>query len=140
MVAQPPRVGPVHAYKTFQVLSPIETHFEETTCDQVECKAHVNGWQSFIDEGTEQGQQQAHYIRRQSGRGFSEDRNEAGMTVFTFGAGQECFATHQQKTDRPQHFLLHNGRRDPYLFDRPDQWVDDFAGHQDQLAARLNKG
>ena len=137
-------LAPPSAYKTFSILSPVATHFEDATCAEVECAGHVNGWQTYVDEATELGQGQAHYIRRMSGRGFSEERNEHGQTVFTFGAGQECFDTHKARTDRPQSFLVRPGdsRRygAPYRYERPDQWVDDFAVNQIQLSNQQQKG
>ncbi len=137
-------LAPPSAYKTFTILSPVETHWEDATCADVECAGHVHGWQTYTDETTELGERQAHYIRRMSGRSFSEERNEHGVTVFTFGAGQECFDVHKARTDRPQSFLVRPGdqRRygTPYVYKRPDQWVDDFASNQVQLSNQQKKG
>ena len=137
-------LAPPSAYKTFSILSPVATHFEDATCSEVECAGHVHGWQTYVDEATELGQRQAHYIRRMSGRAYSEERNEHGQTVFTFGAGQECFDVHKQRTGRPQSFLVRPGdsRRygTPYVYERPDQWVDDFADHQNQIDQRTKRG
>ena len=136
--------APPQAYKTYTILSPVATHFEDATCAEVDCRGYVNGWQTYTDETTDLGQQHAHYIRHMSGRGYTEERNENGVTVFTFGAGQECFGVHTQKTDRPQHFLTRPGdsRRygQTYVYDRPDQWVDDFAVHQNQINQRTKRG
>ncbi|MEN8184355.1 MAG: hypothetical protein ABFS46_17655, partial [Myxococcota bacterium] len=101
--------APAHAYQTYEVISPIATHFNEASCSEADCAAQANGWQTFVDESTPLGQRQAHYIRRISGRGFTEEFNENGVTVFTFGAGQECFTTHQVRSDRPEVYLVGQG-------------------------------
>lgn len=138
---------PVQAVKTYEIQAPASTHFRPSTCAEADCPNFAGGWASVVDESTELGQQQAHYIRNQAGRRYSEDRNRApGLTVFVFEAGQTCFATHRQRLDRPEIFLVRDGdwRGNPTGAVRPhvnaDDWVDDFANHQDQLASQQNKG
>lgn len=137
---------PVQAFQTYQVLAPAATHWRPATCADVDCAAHLHGWRSVIDESTELGQKQAHYIRRDSGRRFHEHRDEAGLTVFEFEAGQSCFAQHQARLDRPEHYLVRGGdwrgnpngqvRRHASAAD----WVDDFQQHQGRLADQIEKG
>jgi hypothetical protein len=137
---------PVTAYKTYRILSPVSTHFRPATCAEAECAAYLNGWRSTVDEATVLGQQQAHYIRRQSGRRHREERDEAGLTVFTFEAGQECFAGgHQVRLDRPEHYLLTGGdwRGNPtgeHRTLRAQDWIDDFGEHQQRLADYQERG
>jgi hypothetical protein len=137
--------GPVNAYKTYEIARPMATHWRKATCAEVECSAHVNGWQTFVDESTDQGQAQAYYIRRESGRGFTETFNEHGITEFTFGAGQTCFSSgddgHRLPLDREAFFMVQRGDWRKRIGDRfthgsPDSWVNDFGEHQDQLARR----
>lgn len=133
---------PVQAYKTYEIRSPIATHFRTGTCDEVGCLAQRNGWRTKVDEMTDLGQRQAHYIRRQSGRKFTEDRE--GVTVFTFPAGQQCFTTHKVPLERPELYIVRGGdwrgnpTRDVYRHTSPGSWVDDMAEHQDRIARVVN--
>jgi len=138
---------PVGAYKTYRIVSPQSTHFRPGTCAEADCEAYLNGWQSTIDEATVLGQQQAHYIRTQAGRGFTEHRTEAGLTVFTFEAGQKCFAgSHQVRLGRPELYLVADGdwRGNPTGRQRTHQtaadWVEDFGEHQLRLADQIERG
>lgn len=141
---------PVGAYQTFAIEAPTATHWHKATCAEVECWAHVNGWQSVIDEGTEKGQGQAYYIRRQSGRRFREHRNEVGLTVFSFEAGQVCFNadSHRTRIDRPEILIVRPGdwRGNPEgpnavrHHTRPEFWVEEFAEHQDMLSRLVERG
>ncbi len=135
--------SPSNAYKTYEIARPMATHWRKGSCAEVECQAHTNGWQTFVDESDDKGQAQAYYIRRESGRGFVETFNEYGVTEFTFGAGQTCFSsddeTHRIPLDREAFFMVQGGDWRKRIGDRfthatPDSWVDDFGSHQDQLA------
>lgn len=140
---------PAGAYKTYTVLSPVQTHFRPATCAEVDCPPYLHGWRTAVDEATDLGQGQAYYIRSESGRRCTEHRDEAGMTVFTFDAGQRCFASgeHRVRLDRPEHFLVRGGdwRGDPsghrpYVHASPDDWVEDFALHQQRITDEIEKG
>ncbi|MEV0618541.1 hypothetical protein AB0I81_34800 [Nonomuraea sp. NPDC050404] len=137
---------PTHAYQTYQVVAPPSTHWRPATCAEADCPAYHQGWKSVIDETSDLGQRQAHYIRRESGRRFAETRNEAGLTVFEFEVGQRCFAPHQVRLDRPEVYLVRAGdfrgnptgqvRRHANAAD----WTEDFAEHQGRLADVIEKG
>jgi len=138
---------PVTAYKTYRILSPQQTHFRPATCAEAGCTAYLHGWQSTIDETTVLGQQQAHYIRKQSGRSFTEERLPNGLTQFTFEAGQRCFAgDHQVRLDRPELYLVRGGdwRGNPTGEKRQHanaaDWIEDFGEHQQRLADEMRKG
>lgn len=133
--------------KTYEIKAPKSTHFRPATCAEFGCEYMREGWQSVIDESTELGRAQAHYIRNKSGRRFTEDRNQApGMTVFRFEAGQSCFGEHQLRLDKPELYVVRGGdwRGNPTGNSRQhanaDDWVDDFANHQDQLKQQIEKG
>jgi hypothetical protein len=108
----------------------------------------VNGWQSTIDESTVLGQQQAHYIRKQSGRAFTESRTEGALTVFSFEAGQRCFdaGNHRARLDRPELYLVRGGdwRGNPTGEQRQHanaaDWVEDFGEHQQRIADQIERG
>lgn len=132
--------------KTYQIARPMSTHMRPGTCADVDCDAYRYGWRTTIFEGTEQGAAQAHYIRQQSGRKFVEDRGP-DFTVFTFEAGQKCFAQHQMVLDRPALFVVRDGdwRGNPRgtqarIHHSADDWVDDFANHQQTIAEQIKRG
>lgn len=142
-----PRV-PVQAMQSYEIAAPAGTHWRPaTSCAEVECGAHLHGWRSVFDESTELGRQQADYVRRQSGRAYREERDERGLTVFTFEAGQNCFALgkHQVRTGRPELYVVRGGdwRANTGVIrrhTRPEDWVEDFAEHQDRIATAIEQG
>jgi hypothetical protein len=143
-----PPALPAAAMKTYQIASPLSTHWHPVTCAEAECDAWLHGWVSYIDESAELGQRQAHYIRKESGRRFTEERNETGITEFTFEAGQRCFKSdqHRARNMRPERYLVRGGdwRGNPTgerrEHKRPADWQDDFATHQDRLRTALERG
>lgn len=141
-----PPAMPVTSYKTYRVTAPLATHFRTATCAEVNCPTQAGGWITAVDETDELGAKQAFYIRNHSGRRYTEDRNHApGLTAFVFPPGEECFAAHKVPLDRPALFIVRSGdwRGNPFddaVRRRPDDWVDDFANHQQQLADKINQG
>lgn len=133
-------LGPARAYRTFQIFAPPDTTVQ-VACEQVGCQAWLHGWDTVVDETTDLGAQQAVYIRRESRRTFRELRRAGGLTVFRFDSKQRCFAEHRT---RPEIYLVKDGdwraSRNPRRHAGPDDWVDDFSEHQDQLATRLERG
>jgi hypothetical protein len=135
---------PAHSYKTYEVRQPLATHFRPASCVEVDCQAYANGWISTIDVSTELGQKQANYIRLSSGRHYAASENGTAVT-FHFASGQACFTTHHIPLGRPQLFVVRGGDfrgnpRGEVFQRRPDDWVDDFANHQQVLADRLQEG
>lgn len=139
---------PAAAYTTYRVVAPLRTHFRAATCVEAACPQMQYGWRSIIDESTNLGQMQAHYIRRESGRHFTEEKQSDGQTVFTFTAGQPCFQEHRLRIeDKPEIFLREGGdwRGNPLGTERvrhtrPEFWQEDFALHQDKLARAAEQG
>ncbi|HZB28930.1 MAG TPA: hypothetical protein VE465_02070 [Streptosporangiaceae bacterium] len=133
--------GEVHQYKSYRILFGKDTLIKGA-CQMVGCEAYRLGWESHIDESTPLGRGQAAYIRQRSGRTFSERRTEAGVTVFRFDSGQRCFGEHRTI---PNFFSVRAGdwRRNLGLIrahQRPADWVEDFALHQQAIADRIQKG
>lgn len=140
----PPRMS-AGAYKTYQILQPLESHFRDATCQEVDCQAFANGWRSMVDTSTPLGARQANYIRLHSGRAYTSTEN-AAMVTFVFRPGQRCFTSHRLPLGRPNLFVVRDGdwrgnphRTDPQRRSAAD-WVDDFATHQDKLATRFKEG
>lgn len=133
---------PVGAYQTYSITSPQDVQVK-AACEQVACPAWQFGWESVIDESAPLGQQQAAYIRTQSGRTFREQKRGDGLTVFRFEAHQRCFANHQT---RPEIYLVRDGdwRGNPTGRQRqhtsPDNWLEDFGEHQQRIADQQKKG
>jgi hypothetical protein len=129
--------------KTYSVLAPRETHFRPGICEEVDCPNYLHGWKTVIDETTDLGQRQALYIRQESGRRFTA-MWDGGLTTFIFEAGQQCFAQHQVPLERDPLFVVRSGDwRDygpPRIHRRAEDWVEDFASHQQQLADRIERG
>lgn len=136
------------SYKTYEVRAPRSSHFRRATCAEMDCPHHLGGWKTTVDERTDLGKAQAHYIRKESGRRSTEHRDEHGMTVFTFEAGQECFQSqnHYTRLERDEIFLVRDGdwRGNPRgtgaRRHNADTWLDDFANHQDALAEVQKRG
>jgi hypothetical protein len=140
-------LGPAEAYKTYQIRQPVRTHFRPATCAEVECESYAHGWTTTIDAATPTGVQQARYIVDRSGRAFTQARGMGSLVVFTFAPGQRCFAEHKVPLEREPFYVVKGGdwrgnpRRVPVTqHARSDDWVDDFATHQDQLAQRIQRG
>lgn len=136
--------GPAQAYKTYQLLQPLATHFRLATCVEVDCQAYLHGWKTVIDESTELGQRQAHYITHESGRRYvREPINSDGPVTYVFEAGQQCFAQHQQPLEREPLAIVKDGdwrmSQNPRQL-RTEDWVDDFQIHQDKLHTQLERG
>lgn len=132
---------PAHLRQTFGIQQAPETHTRPATCVEVECEHHARGWQLLVDESTDLGVRQGQYLRGMSGRAFTEDRTEDGLTRFTFAAEQDCFRQHRVPLDRPAVFLVvggdHRGnpRGERLVHTGPEPWVDHLHTHLDTLAA-----
>jgi hypothetical protein len=141
----PPNM-PVQAYRTFEITSPLATHWRRATCEEVDCANYLHGWRSVIDESTELGQGQAHYIRHDTSRRHTEERRPDGLTEFTFEAGQTCFQAAAHKVQvRPELYLSRGGdwrgsTTAPLRHSGPDPWLDEFQTNQDRLATLQARG
>lgn len=139
---------PVQDYVSYHINMPTATHWRPATCAEVSCVNHHYGWQTTVDETTTLGQMQAHHIRKESGLGFTEERQPGGLTAFTFPAGQKCFSADDHKTrlDRQENYLVTGGdwRGNPSglrrVHTRPEHWVEDMQENQDRLSSRLAQG
>lgn len=147
--------------KTYQIKAPLATHWRKAGCAEVDCQHYLEGWLTVVDETTELGQKQAHYIRTESGRKFVESRgyefpdDELGerriaetLTCFRFEPGQRCFGSgsHKLPLGKPELYLLRGGdhrgnpRQELTRFSGPQAWLDDFGEHQERIADAVQKG
>lgn len=148
-VYRPDPLLPAAAMKTYQIASPIETHFKLAPCSEVECDGFRNGFKIPVDVKSKLGQAQARYIRDESGRAWTLDRDPITpwLLTFYFPAGQNCFTPHQVPLERPALFVVREGdwrgnprRVKPYVHRTPEEWVEDFATHQDMIATAQARG
>lgn len=139
-----PKMKPT-AYRSFEVHSPIETHFRKVSCKEMECQHHLAGWSSTMDVTTEQGRVWARACRA-SGRRYTMIRDGAHVT-FHFPPGQSCLkAPHQVPLGRPELYVVRDGdwrgnptgRRDRVA--RPLEFVERMAENLDALTSAAQRG
>jgi hypothetical protein len=137
-------MGP-ESYKTYTIHAPLSTHFRRATCEEIGCPNYLKGWQTRI-EGLPA--ELLHAVRN-SGRKYTELRVTEGETWLVFEAGQSCFQTtkHRTRIDEPELYIVRDGdhRGNPRgtkdrLHQRPADWRDDFAEHQQGLADAYQEG
>lgn len=135
--------APAAAMKTYRILSPKDTLIVEP-CRKVGCRRYRIGWETILNEAIPAHHRTAEWIRHHSGRTFREGRTASGWTVFRFDPYQRCFDDHRT---RPQVFAVTGGdilanplQTPPRRHATPDNWVEDFALHQQAIADRQNKG
>lgn len=140
-------LGPSEAYVTYSISMRPDTD-RKFTCQEVGCDYWRNGWDSPIDERTEEGRTWAFMIRHpeafgESRRDFKELRREDGVTVFRFDPYQRCFRDHDTIPDL---FIVRDGdwRDNPMRRGRVHvngyDWAEDFALHEDALSDLRQKG
>jgi hypothetical protein len=140
-----PKMDPQY-YKTYAVVSPIGTHFRRATCEEVGCPHYTNGWRVRV-EGLPP---ELVHAARTSGRKHIEQRVAEGETWLVFDAGQPCFRASDHRTrvsDRPPLYVVRDGdhRGNPRgtkarLHQNPENWVNDFAEHQQAIVDEIAKG
>lgn len=141
-----PRLGAEHM-QTFAISAPIGTHTRRATCEEVLCRAAANGWRMKLDLTTELGQRQARYIKHDSGRRFEVVDQRDGLVTLHFPAGQECFAEHRVRTDRPETYLVKGGdyRGNPRgtttrVHTKPEHWIEEFQENSSRLNQLAERG
>jgi hypothetical protein len=135
-------VGPVQAYKTYQVSTP-RSHTRPASCAEVGCEPYAKGWTTVLHVVD---QAQLVHTVRTSGRPFREATDGTQVT-FVFEPGTRCFRAAEHRVQvRPEIYVVRDGdwRGNPTgrsrQHDRPEHWVEDFALHQDRIITDLRKG
>lgn len=133
------------AYKTYEMRSPLATHFRAATCAEVDCPHYLNGWRVNWDNLTPDLQEAV----TKSGRKYRLEVVSATESWLIFEAGQPCFrvSQHRARIDRPPLYIVRDGdfRGNPRgtkarLHQRAADWVEDFATHQQAIADQIEKG
>lgn len=136
---------PAQNYKTYTIASPQDTHTRAATCHEVDCPNRAKGWQTLLDISQGPHARTANWIRLQSGRRFTHEQ-VGTIVTFTFPAGQDCFTPHRVSLERPEFFLVQGGdfrgnpSKIPVVRHKAEDWVDDFANHQDHIATVVSRG
>lgn len=139
---------PVTAMKTYALRAPLGTHFRKATCEEYGCPDYLGGFRATLDERDPDQKFRADYIRKESGRGFTEEHDEHGRTVFTFHPGQMCFHAadhHVRIQEQPTLCLVRDGdwRGNPTGHSRPlseQDLIDDSGETFERLADKLKEG
>lgn len=136
---------PSSAYQSYGFRAPLQTHYRQGTCDEVDCPAWLAGWTTTVPAGSElEGMVRRACAGLEDGvrRPFREV-TEGERVTFVFEPGTTCFRANEHKVrlERESVFVVsdgdHRSRKLRHIYDRPDQWVDDFATHQDRISRRL---
>ncbi len=105
----------------FVVSRPLRTHFRAATCAETDCPHYLGGWETIVPTVGPQ----ADYIRSESGRQFTEEKKEDGLTSFKFAPGQRCF------NDARAHEALTSARADHKRpLDKPELYTVGGIGHR----------
>lgn len=150
--------GPVQAYKTYAVDTPLATHFRLATCEEVDCPNFLNGWAVAITPD-DNGQKFDQIIQHcgKSWRKLTVDEAEAAQPgtsfagavyVYLFAPGQPCFYEgtnrHVLPVGRPDIFSVRGGDWRGTTSERrvlrPQDWQESFGEHQDNLAEKFKQG
>jgi hypothetical protein len=144
MAAIEPSMGP-ESYKSYVISQPLATHWRRATCEEISCPDYVHGWRVRV-EGLPP---EMLHAARTSGRKHTELPVADGETWLVFEAGQPCFraSEHRAPIGGPPLYVVRDGDRrgnprgtKARLHQRPDNWVDDFAEHQQTLADAQQRG
>lgn len=141
---------PAQNYQTYSMMRPLTTHWRAARCEEYGCERFLHGWVTRVDESTDLGQQQAHYIRHDRSRKHKETKSAEGLTEFWFEAGQECFDSqgqHRMQLERTPVFAVKGGdwRGNPRgvptrIHKRPEDWVEDMAESIDRNQELIDRG
>lgn len=129
---------PVRAFTTHQIISPQDTTIV-AACHQVGCLRYRYGWDTPVDERTDEGRLYAELIRSgRHGRTYRElARTAEGLTVFRFEAHQRCFQEHRT---RPELFVAGVGGGPQRRHTRPEFWTEDLHETLDKRLTSTNRG
>lgn len=138
-------LGEPEQYQSFIVRQPVATHTRPATCEEYGCPMMARGWRTTLNERDPEQEANARWIRKASGRDFTEERKEDGTTVFTFTPGQPCFANgqHRVSNDRPAGLLIARGDYRQIMGPRAagmDEWTDRLGESVSELAEIRQRG
>ena len=138
-----PRLG-AHAYKSYSWRQPLETHSHRVSCADAQCSDYRHGWVTLVDTATELGQRQFDYLSHDTSRSPHVEKTGTSLVSFTYPPGSQPFDSTRHEHYRPIGYdpvtLVTGGdwrgnprRTEPRIM-RPQDWICDFAEHQEKLA------
>ena len=107
---------------THFVLDRPRDHWREVSCLEIGCVNYATGWKTILPADDIANIE----LIRRSGMGFREEREDDGLVVFVFTAGQECFTGqgggHKKAVERPAILTKDQRVMEPLEF--MDEWND----------------
>jgi len=121
--------------RRYRISAPLDTHFRQATCAEVDCPQYLMGWKLRYDTLSEKDK----HLVTHCGRSF---RITDGGAFIEFEAGQTCFAyrRHRTRIDKPEHFLVREGRGAVLMHASADDWTDDLHTHTDKVSEQKQRG
>lgn len=137
-------VGQVQDYKTYQIMSPLKSHWRPATCAETDCPQYLKGWRIRV-EGLPP---EMLHTAKTSGRKYTELNVAEGENWLVFEAGQPCFRAHEHRAilDKQELFIVRDGdfRGNPTgqvrKHTRAEHWVEDMAENLDSVNRRIQQG
>lgn len=137
-------LGQAQDYRTFQIVSPLSTHWRPATCVEVDCAQYLNGWRVRV-EGLPP---EMLHTAKTAGRKFTELHVAEGENWLVYEAGQACFRAteHKKLLDRQEIYIARDGdfRGNPTgqvrKHTRPEFWIEDMQENNSRVADRLQRG
>tara|TARA_R100000501_G_C2566923_1_gene75347 strand:+ start:338 stop:715 length:378 start_codon:yes stop_codon:yes gene_type:complete len=111
----------------YSIKAPLSTHWREATCEEVDCRKNIMGWETHCNISTQLGRDQVAYIRAgKSGRRYTERKDVEEIVIFSFGPGQQCFTSHTKKIEEKGHLLLREAGGQRQVISEPERWMWEF--------------
>lgn len=137
---------PDRMYKTYQVASPLDTHWRPATCEEYGCEAFAQGW---TYKKSDLIAADLYYLVTHAGKRYREMSLADDSEIYVvFEPGQPCFQAkmHRISLERPEIFLAGRGAGKLYnprkanQFDNAEDWAESFAEHQDIIKSVVEGG
>jgi len=143
-INRPRPVGPSHAYKTYSVQTPKETHFRKATCAEADCEAYRDGWTIRVQDLDER----LWATVKASKKRYRRIDLTADEGYLVFEPGQPCFHAHKHvvRIERPEIYLGGRGDwrtftpRRAEVFKKPEHWLEHMHEHLDLLKLLNQRG
>ena len=120
----------IHRTNIYQATFPLESHWRQASCKEIDCPNYVMGWVTKIEVGSDMDS----YIREVSkGKKYKLIR-EGDLNAYYFESGQECFkgqaGQHRIKLERGAWLTKNAPIRSPLFLEQKamdvDKWIDEF--------------
>lgn len=136
--------GRVQDYKTYQILSPLSTHWRPATCADIDCPDYLGGWRVRV-EGLPP---EMLHTAKTTGRKFTELHISENENWLVYEAGQPCFRApfHKKLLDKQEIFVARDGdfRGNPTgnvrKHTRAEFWIEDMQENQQRLERLRERG